>query len=82
MQRLSFTTHPASVGETYTEHFRSAAFFGFSMLLGGAACLVHGVLPFLFTRTGSGTIARLHDRMVVNRMRPGQAALREGERRS
>jgi len=28
---------------------------------------VHGVLPFLFVRTGSRAIAELNDRMVVNR---------------
>ena len=39
------------------------------MLLGGLACLVHAVLPFLCTSTGSQTIRRLHDRMVVNRVR-------------
>lgn len=69
MKRFSFTEHPASVGETYGEHFRVASSFGVAMLVGGAACLVHGVLPFLFTRTGSMTVARLHDRMVTNRTR-------------
>lgn len=67
MARFSFTEHPASVGETYGEHFRVAGRFGTAMLLGGAACLVHAVLPFLFTRTGSGIITQLHERMVVNR---------------
>lgn len=67
MARFSFTEHPASVGETYGEHFCVAGRFGAAMLLGGAACLVHAVLPFLFTRTGSGIITRLHERMVVNR---------------
>lgn len=31
--------------------------------------MAHGLLPFLFVRTGSQTIVRLHDRMVVNRAR-------------
>lgn len=65
---ISFTKHPASVGETYAEHMRMASSFGGAMLLGGVACLVHGLFPFLFTRTGSTTIARLHDRMVTNRV--------------
>jgi len=66
---MSFTKHPNDVGETYGEHFVVATSFGTAMILGGLACLVHGVLPFLFTSTGSGTIKRLHERMVVARRR-------------
>jgi len=64
-----FTRHPATVGETYGEHFVSAMGFSIRMLLGGLACLVHAVLPFLFVKTGSDIIRVLHDRMVVNRHR-------------
>ena len=62
-----FTEHPASVGETYTEHLAHAGCFGLRMIGAGIACLVHAVLPFLFERTGSVAIAELNDRMVVNR---------------
>lgn len=73
---LSFTRHPQEVGETYTEHFAVASSFGGALLLGGLACLVHAVFPFLCTRTGSDTIRRLHDRMVTNRVRNhGHAAV-------
>ena len=67
---LSFTQHPHEVGETYGEHFMVASRFGGQMLLGGLACMVHAVLPFLCTKTGSGIIRGLHDRMVTNRIRP------------
>ena len=63
----AFTEHPASVGESYTEHLFRAVYFGARMMFAGMACLVHGVLPFLFVRTGSRAIAELNDRMVVNR---------------
>lgn len=63
----AFTEHPASVGESYSEHLFRAVYFGTRMVFAGAACLVHGVLPFLFVRTGSRAIAELNDRMVVNR---------------
>jgi len=63
----TFTEHPASVGESYTEHLLRALYFGTRMMFAGIACLVHGVLPFLFVRTGSRAIAELNDRMVVNR---------------
>ena len=68
LQRL-LNEHPASVGETYTEHCRHAAGFGFSMIFGGVACLLHALLPWMFVCTGSKVITRLHDRMVVNRHR-------------
>jgi putative acetyltransferase len=67
MARLSFTQHPASVGESYSEHLRHAAGFALSMIGGGLAVLVHAVLPFLFTRTGSGVIADLNTRMITAR---------------
>lgn len=64
-----FTEHPASVGETYGEHFVMASSFGLRMIAGGIACLIHGLLPFLFVKTGSLQVATLHDRMVANRRR-------------
>ncbi len=69
MIKSLFTDHPASVGETYTEHMAMAAGFSIRMLAAGLACMVHAVLPFLFVKTGSTTIAGLHDRMVVHRDR-------------
>jgi hypothetical protein len=62
-----FTEHPASVGESYGEHLFRAVYFGSRMVFAGIACVVHGVLPFLFVRTGSRAIADLNDRMVMNR---------------
>ena len=64
-----FTEHPASVGETYGEHLVMASGFGLRMIGGGIACLIHGLLPFLFVETGSKKIAELHDTMVANRRR-------------
>ena len=62
-----FSEHPATVGETYSQHFAHAGGFGVRMVFSGLACLVHAVLPFLFVKTGSNTITVLHDRMVTNR---------------
>jgi len=71
MKPLSwFTDHPASVGETYLEHLASASRFSLRMMGAGACCLLHGLLPFLFVRTGSTAVTRLHERMVVDRERP------------
>jgi hypothetical protein len=58
-----FLTHPRSVGESYGEHAATAARFGFAMIVGGAACVVHAVLPFLFVKTASDTVKRLYGQM-------------------
>jgi hypothetical protein len=73
MADWSFTKHPSDVGESYTEHMGVAFRFGFAMLRGGVACLLHGIFPFLCTTTGSSTVRQLHDRMVVNRVRNAPA---------
>ena len=65
----AFTEHPRSVGESYWQHMGVSLSFACAMLLGAGAALVHALLPFLFTRTGSGIIDRLHQRMVAQRAR-------------
>ena len=64
-----FVEHPHTVGESYFEHLQAASGFGSRMILSGIACLLHGLLPFLFVRTGSAAVTELHDRMVANRAR-------------
>ena len=64
-----FTDHPDSVGETYLQHMGSAWGFAGVMLVGATACLLHGIFPFAFQKSGSRRIAELHDRMVANRRR-------------
>ena len=70
-----FVDHPATVGESYGQHFRHATGFGLRMMLGGLACVIHGILPFLFVRTGSAQITSLHKQMVVDRGRPLPAVM-------
>ena len=64
-----FTDHPASVNETYGQHFLAAAGFGLRMIWGGLVCLVHAVIPGAFCTKGSDVIRELHERMVTNRRR-------------
>ena len=59
-----FCEHPESVNETYFEHLMFATGFGLRMLLGGLACVVNGVLPFMFKRTGSQCVRQLHGRLT------------------
>jgi len=57
--RSLFTEHPASVDETYLEHFGGALYFGTKMIVAGVACVVHGRAPGVIRypgqRHGSGT---------------------------
>ena len=65
MIRSSFSArcsaHLDAVGEDYRAHRRFASAVGWSMVAAGLACIVHGLLPALFTDTASRTIRRLHD---------------------
>ena len=71
MSRWSLTQHPATVGESYGEHMGVAFRFGGKLLLASLACLVHGLLPFLFVTTGSSTVRALYGEMVTHRRRAG-----------
>ena len=64
MTRLlnAFTAHPASVDESYGEHFLFALRFAGSLFLAAGAALVHAILPFMFEKTASRIIARLYAR--------------------
>jgi hypothetical protein len=72
MIRRLFLDHPASVGESFGEHFGVASSFGLTMIAAGLASLVHAFVPALFKTTGSRTVARLHQRIVD--MRAAKAA--------
>ena len=68
---MSFLTdHLDEVGESYWIHMRKAAGFAVAMLVGGVACVVHALLPFLFIRTASNRVRHLHEGMVENRLAP------------
>ena len=64
----AFSAHPRTVGETYSQHLGVSLRFSGSLLLAALAALVHGVFPFLFERTGSRIVGRLHERIVLNRV--------------
>jgi len=59
------TEHPHSVGETYSEHLRSAWSFAGSMMLGAICCWLHGLMPWLWVSSGSQRVESLHRRMNV-----------------
>jgi len=80
-QRL-FTEHPASVNETYFQHFANSARFGLRMIGGGLVCLVHALLPGVFCTKASDTICDLHERVVVNRRQLAEKPLGAGQPRA
>lgn len=65
-----FTEHCHAVGETYGEHLEFAVRSGAKLSLGGLACVVHGLFPFLFQTTGSRTVAALHARFTSRARKP------------
>jgi hypothetical protein len=59
--------HPRTVGETYTEHAGIAGRFGLTMVIGGLKCLVHAILPAVFMRSASDSVAKLHSELERRR---------------
>ncbi len=72
LQKL-FTEHPASVDETYWQHFANAAGFGVRMIWGGLVCFLHALIPGVCCTRASEMITQLHDRMVTNRRQLGKS---------
>ena len=62
--RQHFTEHPASVGETYGEHFRVAAGFAGSLAIAAAAAAIHAVVPSRCAKTASSRIVTMHEQMT------------------
>lgn len=58
-----FIAHPRSIDESYGEHFVTALGFGWRMAAGGIACMVHAVVPALFTDAASKTVGGLEQTM-------------------
>lgn len=58
----AFTAHPASVDESYGEHFLFALRFSGLLFAAAGAALVHALLPFACQKTASRIVARLHAR--------------------
>jgi hypothetical protein len=67
-------THLKEAGEGYREHLGVASGIGSAMILAGAACMIHGLVPGMFTDRASKTIRRLNDRIAA---RQHQSALAE-----
>ena len=58
--------HLNEVNETYFQHMRIAFKIGFTMFLTGVFCLIHGLIPTLFKKTGSNQIAKMYELVSRN----------------
>ena len=74
-----FTTHPNSVNETYWQHFAFALRFGFKMMSGGVAALLHAIFPFLFVTTAGGICDELQDMRKNSPGRKKSSVIAAGE---
>jgi hypothetical protein len=57
--------HPRALGESYWQHQRRATRFGATLVGAGAACLIHGLVPGFFPKTGSSAVKSLYEQMVA-----------------
>lgn len=66
MRRL-FIDHPRSLGMSWAQHGTGAFRIGARMIGAGAACMIHAIVPALFTETAGRTISDLHADMLRRR---------------
>jgi hypothetical protein len=66
IERL-FLDHPRSLGMSWASHGAGAVAIGARMIGAGAACMVHALVPGLFTETAGRTVVDLHEHMTKRR---------------
>jgi hypothetical protein len=58
--KKAFNDHPNHAGETYPQHLWFTIKMAVTMFYTSLILLVHGFLPFLFTRTASGNFKKMN----------------------
>ena len=53
-------SHLEEAGETYFQHFSRAILLSFNLLIMSVVCLVHSLLPFIFTTYVSNKIREIN----------------------
>ena len=59
-----FVDHPRSLGMSWAGHGAGAIKIGAELIGAGCACIVHAVVPGIFTQTAGTTVTRMHDHMM------------------
>jgi len=62
--RRPFIDHPNSLGMSWFGHGVGALKIGVTLIGAGLACLVHAIVPALFTQTAGKTVSRIYDHMM------------------
>lgn len=62
-----FLEHPRSLGMSWAGHGVGALKIGAELVGAGVACLVHAVVPGLFTQTAGKTVTQMYDHMMQRR---------------
>jgi len=52
--------------EIHSQHMRIALKIGITMLVRGVFCLIHGLIPGLFKKTGSNQITKMYEMVSRN----------------
>jgi len=66
-----FLEHPRSLGMSWAGHGAGAVVISARLVGAGLACLVHAVVPGVFTQTAGKTVTDMYDHM--NKRRAGSA---------
>ena len=72
MIRRLFTDHPRSLGMSWVSHGLGAIGIGARMVGAGLACMVHAIVPALFTETAGKTVVKLHEHMAARKRGGGR----------
>jgi hypothetical protein len=59
-----FFEHPRSLGMSWAGHGIGAVAIGARLVGAGLACLVHAIVPGIFTQTAGKTITHMYDHMT------------------
>lgn len=62
-----FLEHPRSLGMSWAGHGVGAVAIGARLVCAGCACLVHAVIPGVFTQTAGKTVTYMYDHMQKRR---------------
>lgn len=71
--------HLGETGMAYGPHLKRAWRVGGALLVAGAACVVHGLLPGLFTDKATRTITRLNGELKAHPAKGAEPVLLEFE---
>lgn len=59
-----FFEHPRSLGMSWAGHAAGALSIGLRLVGAGLACVIHAVVPGVFTQTAGKTVTHMYDHMA------------------